>query len=51
MKKIKFKIKTLVELVNLKNFFCILEMKKQYFIECHSKIVSDCLQKGKSFES
>ena len=26
-------------------------MKKQYFIRCHSKIASDCLQKGKSFES
>ena len=26
-------------------------MKKQYFVECHSKIASDCLQKGKSFEN
>ena len=29
----------------------MLKMKKQYFIRCHSKIASDCLQKGKSFES
>ena len=26
-------------------------MKNQYAIECHSKIVSDCLQKGKYFGS
>ena len=26
-------------------------MKNQYAIECHSKIASDCLQKGKCFDS